>query len=60
MIIDDWGLFAIGVMVAMIYLAIGFGVARMLAKIKERELRIFDLYLWFLVCIVFAIAGDCE
>lgn len=58
--LDDWAVFGIGVMIALFYVAIGIGVAKMLAKIKDRDLRFADVYVWFFVALIFAVAGDCE
>ncbi len=60
MVIEDMALIGCGVIVAFFYFLIGLGVARMLAKIKGAELRIFHVFLWFIVCGVFAASGDCE
>lgn len=60
MSIDDWFVAGSGALIMLMYCVIGIGVARMLAKIKNREIRIFDVFVWPIVCGVFATAGDCE
>lgn len=44
--------------VTFLYFLIGLGVARMAAKIKEREIWFPDLALWPVMCVIFAIFGD--
>jgi hypothetical protein len=58
--VDEWALIGIGALVAIMYFVIGLGVARMMGKIKNRDIRIFDVFFWLLVCGVFATVGDCE
>jgi hypothetical protein len=60
MTIDDFAVAGIGALITALYMLMGIGAARMLAKIKDRELRIFDVFFWFVVLGVFASIGDCE
>ena len=57
--VDSVALVCIGALLASMYFFMGLGVARMLAKIKSRELRISDICFWPVACGVFATIGDC-
>lgn len=53
-------LLLIGAISMLVYCIIGVGVARMVADVKKREIRIIDILFWWIVCVVFAICGDCQ
>lgn len=57
---DDFALIGIGVVLTILYMVMGIGTARMLAKIKGRDIRLFDVFGWIIVMVVFASVGDCE
>lgn len=48
----------IGIVSAVIYMTIGLGAARITAKVKDRGLRLFDLFFWPIVLCVFAMFDD--
>jgi uncharacterized membrane protein YkvI len=48
------------ILCTVMYLLMGFGVARMMAKINSKEVSLFDFIAWPIVCGVFAAAGRCE
>jgi hypothetical protein len=47
-----------GVLYAIFYVMFGLGTARATAKIKGRDLRVFDLAFWPVVLGVIAAVGD--
>ena len=42
----------IGFIIAVVYLLMGIGVSRMVAKIKGGEIRLAFVFIWFIVVIV--------
>lgn len=42
----------------LIYLIIGIGTTRVIAKLKAREISIFEIFFWPLALSIFAFFGD--
>ena len=45
---------------ALLYAYVGLGVAKMAAKINNRQVRSIDIFAWWLTLIVFASCDECQ
>jgi len=57
---DEIAIAGSAVLITLMYFLVGLGVAKMMAKIKNRNISIFDICMWVIVTLVFATTDDCE
>ena len=55
---NDLALIGVGILLTVIYMAIGVGVSRMTGILKERNINLFDVFFWPIICLCYATVGD--
>ena len=56
--IDEWAMLGIGSISMIVYFCMGFGVSMMTSNIKKRKPTLFDVSMWPMVVLCFAVVGD--